>query len=138
MKSKLEFEYVDLWSSRFTWGNNDPPREGEIAVIGPGQHIFFDAVTPVLKVLVIQGGSLTFYDYQDVNLNVEYILIVDGGCLRVGTRDKPFLHKAHIIMHGSRRSIELRIYGAKVLGLRDGCLEMHGKPVSPAWTRLGI
>ena len=40
-------------------------------------------------------------------------------------------------MHGHRRSIELPIYGSKVLGLRDGTLEMHGCSVGPTWTKLG-
>lgn len=107
-------------------------------MIGHNQHIFFDAVTPVLKGLIIQGGSLTFDDYQDVELNVEYILIVDGGKLLIGSHDAPFCHMATIVMHGHRRSIELPIYGAKVLGLRDGTLEMHGCSTGPTWTNLGM
>jgi len=135
-EARLEFEYIDLWSSRFTWGGYQPPEEGEIAVIGPNQHIYFDAVTPVLKVLIIQNGSLTFDDYQDVSLSVEYILLIDGGRLQIGTAEKPFEHKAVITIHGHRRSIELPIYGAKVLAVRSGTLDMHGKPVGVTWTKL--
>ncbi len=134
--AKLEFEYIDLWSSRFTWGGEEPPREGELAVIGSGQHIYFDAVTPVLKALIIQNGTLTFDDYQDVSLSAEYILLVDGGRLEIGTPDRPFQHRAVITMHGHRRSIELPIYGAKVLGVRSGTLDMHGVPVGVTWTKL--
>lgn len=126
-----------MWSSRFTWGGEDPPREGEIAVIGHMQHIYFDAITPVLKALIIQGGSLTFDDTQDVSLDVEYILILDGGTLRIGTQEQPFLHNAVVTMHGHSRSIELPMYGAKVLGLREGTLDMHGKPLRVSWTKLG-
>jgi hypothetical protein len=64
-----------------------PPGEGEIAFIGPSQTIYFDAATtPILKGLIIQGGSLIFDDNQDVSLNVEYILVIDGGKFQVGTR----------------------------------------------------
>ena len=89
-------------------------------MIGPGQYIYLDASTPVLKGLIIQSGSLIFDDNQDVELNVEYIIITDGGTFEVGTRQQPFQHKATITMHGTVRSIELPIFGAKVLGLRNG------------------
>jgi len=55
-----------------------------------------------------------------VNLNVGYIVITDGGTLQIGTRDKPFTHKAKITMYGSVRSIELPIFGSKVIALRNG------------------
>ena len=127
-----------MWSSKFTWGGLNPPGEGELVVIGPNQHIYFDAVnTPVLKGIIIQGGSLIFDDNQDVSLNAEYILILDGGKLQIGTEEKPFVNKATITMFGSVRSTELPIYGAKVIGIRNGTLDLHGKPVGVTWTNLG-
>ena len=93
--------------------------------------------TPVLKGIIIQSGSLIFDDNQDVALNVEYVVITDGGKLQVGTKEKPFQHKATITMHGSIRSIELPIFGAKVIGLRNGTIDMHGLPVGVTWTYLG-
>ncbi len=132
------FEYLDVWSSRFTWGGLEPPGEGELAVIGPGQRIYFDAAsTPVLKGVVIQGGALIFDDTQDVSLNLEYLLIVDNGTLQIGTEQAPFSHRAVLTLFGHARSTELPIYGAKVLGLRSGRLDMHGQPVGVTWTHLG-
>ena len=120
------FEYIDLWSSRFTWGGMSPPGLGEIAVIGPNQHIYYDlATSPILKGIIIQGGSLIFDDNQDVNLNVEYVLIVSGGKLQVGTADRPFQHQANITMYGHLRSIELPIFGAKVIGVRNGKIAIY-------------
>jgi hypothetical protein len=130
------FEYIDLWSSRFTWGGTSVPGEGELAVIGPGQLIYFDAETPVLKGLIIQGGSLIFDDNQDVHLQAEYIVITDGGVLQVGTKQRPFMHKAVITMHGTIRAIELPIFGSKVIALRNGTLDMHGRSVGVTWTHL--
>lgn len=75
-KTNAYFEYIDLWSSRWTWGGNPPPGEGELAVINEGQIIYFDAMTPVLKGIIIIGGSLIFDDHQDVSLQAEYIIIV--------------------------------------------------------------
>ena len=40
-------------------------------------------------------------------------------------------------MYGSVRSIELPIYGAKVIAVRNGTLDMHGQPVGVTWTHLG-
>ena len=114
------------------------PHEGELVVIGFGQIIYFDAVTPVLKGLIIQGGSLIFDDNQNVNLNAEYIIICDGGSLQVGTHANPFTHTATITMYGTLRSIELPIFGAKVLALRNGTLDLHGSPVGVTWTYLAV
>ena len=87
--------------------------------------------------LVIVGGALIFDDNQDVNLNTEYIIISEGGKLQVGTEQTPFLHNAVITMYGSLRSIELPIYGSKVTAVRNGTIDLHGKPVGNTWTRLG-
>lgn len=47
------------------------------------------------------------------------------------------MHKAEITMYGSARSIEIPIFGAKVIALRNGTIDMHGKPVGVTWTQLG-
>lgn len=134
-----EFEYIDLWSSKFTWGGMSPPGKGELAIITKGQHIYFDAVsTPVLKGIIIQEGSLIFDDNQDVSLDVEYLLILDGGKLQIGTEDMPFQHNVVVTMHGHVKSIELPIFGSKVIGLREGSIDMHGSSVGVTWTHLDL
>ena len=49
--------YVDVWSSRFTWGGlaENKPVEGDFVVIKEGQTILLDENTPILKMLLIQG-----------------------------------------------------------------------------------
>ena len=103
--------------------------------------------------MIIDNASLIFDDNQDVALNAEYILVVNGGRLQVGTEANPFQHKAVITMYGHLRSIELPIckkdfflyllensmyflVGAKVLALRDGIVDMHGQTVTQTWTYL--
>ena len=76
------FEYVDVWSSRYTWGNQDPPAAGDFVVIPKDMRLVLDVDTAVLKMLLIQGGELIF-DEKDVELKAENILIVDGGKLQV-------------------------------------------------------
>ncbi|XP_053349466.1 PKHD1 like 1, tandem duplicate 1 [Clarias gariepinus] len=130
-----DFFYIDVWSSRYTWGGESPPEEGTFAVITKGQTILLDVSTPVLKMLLIQGGTLIF-DEADIELQAENILITDGGVLQIGTEDKPFQHKAIITLHGHIRAPELPMYGAKTLGIREGVLDLHGIPIPITWTRL--
>ena len=46
---------------------------------------------------------------------------------QVGTEDEPFQHKGIITLHGHLRSLEMPIYGAKTLAVRNGTLDLHGK-----------
>ena len=105
----VQFQYIDLWSSPWTWGGGPPPEQGTIVSIDSGKTVYFDTTTPVLKALVIDNATLIFDDSQDVALNVEYILVVNGGRLQVGTESFPFQHRAVITMYGHLRSIELPI-----------------------------
>ncbi|XP_034748677.1 fibrocystin-L-like [Etheostoma cragini] len=130
-----DFFYIDVWSSRFTWGGLSPPEKGSFAVITKGQTILLDTSTPVLKMLLIQGGTLVF-DEADIELQAENILITDGGRLQIGQEGAPFQHKAIITLHGHLRSPELPVYGAKTLAVREGVLDLHGIPVPVPWTHL--
>ena len=58
LQDNADFFYVDVWSSRFTWGGLSPPELGSFAVITKGQTILLDTSTPVLKMLLIQGWLL--------------------------------------------------------------------------------
>lgn len=104
-----QFQYIDLWSSPWTWGGDAPPEEGTIVSIDSGKTVYFDTTTPILKAVIIDNASLIFDDSQDVALNAEYILVVNGGRLQIGTESSPFQHKAVITMYGHLRSIELPI-----------------------------
>ncbi|XP_045037491.2 fibrocystin-L [Desmodus rotundus] len=134
-RDNADFLYVDTWSSNFSWGGKSPPEEGSLVVITKGQTILLDQNTPILKMLLIQGGSLIF-DEADIELQAENILITDGGVLQIGTEASPFQHRAVITLHGHLRSPELPVYGAKTLAVREGILDLHGLPVPVVWTRL--
>ncbi|XP_021357928.1 fibrocystin-L-like [Mizuhopecten yessoensis] len=136
-EAKAGFHFVDVWSSVYTWGGAELglPTAGDIVVIQKGQTIVFDTNTPVLKMLVIQGGELVF-DETDVELQAENILITDGGLLQVGTEEEPFQHKAIITLHGHHRSKELPIYGTKAIIVREGTLDLHGAHIPITWTKL--
>ena len=106
-------------------------------VIKKGQTILLDQNTPVLKMLLIQGGELIFdQERPSINLQAENILITDKGVLQVGTEDEPFRGEASITLFGHVRSKELPVFGAKSLALREGILDIHGLPIQITWTFL--
>lgn len=61
LQTFADFTFIDVWSSRSTWGNNDPPGKGEFVVIGKGQKVLLDTDTPILKMLLIQGNIYTLH-----------------------------------------------------------------------------
>ncbi|XP_013413864.1 fibrocystin-L-like [Lingula anatina] len=135
LQDNAQFHYIDLWSSIFTWGGGPLPRAGDFVVISAGQTILLDMDTPVLAVLLINGGKLVF-DKQDLQLNAEKILITANGSLEVGTEAEPFQHNAVIMLHGDLIDKELPIYGTKMIAVRNGTLDLHGIPIPTTWTRL--
>ena len=109
------FFYIDRWSSIWTWGGTGTPMKGEYIVITNGQTILLDESTPILKFLLIKGGTLIFdKENPDIELQTEYILIVEGGKLQIGTEEEPYESKATITMHGNVRCTELPVFGCKV------------------------
>lgn len=110
----IEWSYMNLWSSKTTWGGNDPPVEGDSVVITHGEYIVLDVSPPELNLVVVQG-TLDFHrDVGDLNFNASYI-VLHYGRLIVGTAENPFAtNVATITLVGSRDAYELPVYGAKV------------------------
>ena len=95
-----EFWYIDRWSSHFTWGCNDTsvecknkPVDHDIAVIPKGKTILLDETTPILSVLLIQGGTLLWAHKDGISLRAQYILITDEGHFEAGTPTEPLCGK---------------------------------------------
>jgi hypothetical protein len=133
--ANASFEYLDRWSASTTWGGLAPPPTGYVAVIPPGQTVLLDVSPPRLRLIIVEGG-LRFEDASDIFLNASYIF-VRGGRLEVGTQAAPFRHNAVITLHGAKASTpELPIYGAKLIAVRRGSLDLHGTARSPSWTQL--
>ena len=132
----IEFHYVDLWSTAYTWMGGSPPRDGDTVIIPSGQTLVLDVRTPVLKMVLIKGGELIFDDKDGVELHSETILITNGGKLQVGTEESPYQHKTQIILYGHRLSTELPLFGAKTIAVRNGTLDLHGRPIVHTWTCL--
>ncbi len=71
------FEYVDRWSSPFTWGGGPLPINGDSVYIKSGQTVFLDVDTAILNLVLIEG-SLIFEDEGDLHLQAKYIFINHG------------------------------------------------------------
>jgi len=143
-----DFWYIDRYSSPFTWGCNNStclPQSGDIVVVGEGQTLLLDMTTPILAVLLIDGGTLIWDRTAGITLHAEYIIVNKNGHFEIGTEDDPFCGvddngdrlTAEIVMYGHHRSIRLPIYGAKVFAARSGTVDMHGCPVI-TWTQLAV
>ena len=68
-------------------------------------------------------------------MNYKFIRIANEGQLRIGSEDTPFTNEAKITLHGHVRCTELPIYGCKGIGVREGLLDLHGRPIANTWTR---
>ena len=78
------FNYVDRWSSIWTWGGTTLPIAGDFVVLESGQEIVLDVDTPVFKFLLINGGHLRFDTERALtHLQSEFILILNDGILEV-------------------------------------------------------
>ena len=131
------FYYIDRWSSKWTWGGTGTPLVDEMIVITEGQTILLDTDTPVLFFLLINGGTLIFdKEAPSIELQSRYILVAGGGKLIIGTEEEPYENKATITMHGNVRCTEMPVFGCKVIGIREGSLDIHGKYVPVTWTHL--
>ena len=87
----IRYQYIDRWSSPYTWGGQSPPGEGESVLIRPGQVVFLDTDTPVLNLILIEG-ELIFEDEQDLHLQAKYIFI-NTGRLQVSESIASSLHE---------------------------------------------
>ena len=149
----VTYQYMDLWSSRWTWDGQAAPESGSLVNVAGGVTLFLDISTPILKLLLIDNATLIFDDSQDLQLNVEYILVINGSRLQIGTESQPFQHRAEINLYGDQLSTELPICmchlllfspysrffyldGAKVVAIREGTVDMHGTSRVRTWTRL--
>lgn len=62
--------------------------------------------------------------------------MVRDGYFEAGTEEFPYTSQLTITMHSQETDPSLPIYGNKVLAVRVGQLEMHGKPRETVWTEL--
>lgn len=121
----VAFRYLDRWSVRSTWMNDEPPSEGDTVLVPVGQAILVDVSPPKLNLVLVQGEmvfdhTLLAQPGAPQTFDAHYIAVI-GGKFRVGTSAKPYLGNLTMTIHGRRAtSIELPGFGAKCLGVMNG------------------
>ena len=75
IQDKADFQYIDVWSSKFTWGGLDPPTAGDFIIVPTGQTLLVDVNTPILKMVLIMGQSLACW-YSQVLYRYVYVVYV--------------------------------------------------------------
>jgi hypothetical protein len=133
VNNQIRFLYVDLWSQSTTWGGASPPREGDSVYIPRGQNVLVDVSTPILNAVIVEG-ALIFKD-TPLTFDAHYVMI-RAGRFQIGTWEKPIQSKITVTMHGNKLSRSLPHYGNKVIALREGILDIHGKRLTKTWSRL--
>jgi hypothetical protein len=119
------------WSDPATWGGARPTSGAEI-VIPQGVKVVYDMESgPSFKKLDVDG-TLEFWPMRSARLSGKLMTV--RGKLQVGTAEAPW---------PANLTAEIALTGATDLpliedGLRvdGGTLDLHGAPVSVAWTRL--
>ena len=114
------FRYLDLWSARTTWTDDELPAEGDTVVIPHGQAVVLDVSPPELFALIVEGVLVFDPDAATpLNLDATYIFVF-GGVFEVGTEAAPFMGEATITLHGDRwDTVELPMVGAKMIAVTD-------------------
>ncbi|CAL8085254.1 unnamed protein product [Calicophoron daubneyi] len=136
MSTDYVLQYDNCWSFPEIWGDTKLPKAGDVVEIGPSKEIMLDTNTPILSMLLINGGVLRFDAEKPVHLNAKNILITNGGRLEIGTEENPHKSKATITLYGHAREKQLPLFGSKVLAVNNGSLTIFGEPPSPVWTKL--
>ena len=135
LPSNESFSYIDLWSKKTSWGGNPPPIAGDSVVVPPNVHLVLDVSPPPLVMMTVYGTLEFSRTAGNLALNCSYIIVYQGGRIVIGTEEEPFENEAVITLTGSRIDAELPVYGAKVLAVRGGSIDFHGKPTT-SWARL--
>ncbi|NXD15876.1 PKHD1 protein, partial [Nothocercus nigrocapillus] len=125
--TQLPLQFCGRWAEDRSWPAGHQPRDGDSVTIEGGRTLLLGTTTSNLNLLHLKGGKLVFTGPGPVELHAHYILISDGGELRVGSSKVPFHHKAHIYLYGSLHSSPIFPYGIKFLAVRNGTLSMHGE-----------
>jgi len=130
VETSESFELIDRWSSGNTWGcissDHCKPAEGDLIELPTGSRILLDESPPKLKAILISGGVLKV-ENKDIDLNVEYLIITNGGRFIIGSEEQPATESINIYLHGHVGSQQLPLYGSNVIAVHSGSLEIYGK-----------
>ena len=76
----------------------------------PSQVILLDESTPILAVLIVDGGRVIWDRAHGIHLQSEYVIVTNDGSFEIGTEDNFFCHD--VIISGLNYSDFVTAYGA--------------------------
>ena len=121
------------WSAASTWPGGKVPVSGQMVSLPAGKRVMLDVSPPDLAGVIIPAGSALEFAETDLTLKAEWIMV--HGELRIGSADKPFAHRAEIVLTDHTPGENIMDMGDRLIGVMGGTLELHGQPRLP-WTRL--
>ncbi|MBI1193403.1 MAG: hypothetical protein GC205_09530 [Bacteroidetes bacterium] len=123
--SSTALKATDLWSNPATWPGGVVPQGGQQVTIPPGRTIILDVNPPALSGLRIRG-TLRFAEVP-LHLTTDWIMVMMGGVLEIGTASAPHFNTARITLTGADVDVMGLGMGGKFLSVMDGgTLELHG------------
>ncbi len=115
----------NLWSSPSTWPGGQVPQAGQEVTIPMGQTVILDVNPPALSGLRIMG-TLRFAEVP-LHLTTDWIMVMMGGQLQIGTESAPHMNKARITLTGPDVDVNGLGMGGKFISVMDGgVLHLHG------------
>ncbi|KAJ1148974.1 hypothetical protein NDU88_001796 [Pleurodeles waltl] len=135
-KVNISLNFCGRWSENSSWSCEHLPQDGDNVTVERGQTLLLDTTTKVLNLLHVKGGKLLFLGPGPITLHAHYILVSDGGELRIGSHDEPFTGKAQIHLYGSGYSGSFFPYGVKFFAVRNATLSIHGWQPGTPFTHL--
>jgi hypothetical protein len=114
-----------LWSSPSSWPGGMVPVAGNEVTIPLGQTIILDVNPPALAGITVRG-TLRFAEVP-LHLTTDWIMVMMGGKLEIGTEAAPHLNPARITLTGDDVDVMGLGMGGKFITAMDGgVIELHG------------
>jgi hypothetical protein len=144
IKEKPQEDRIRRWSVANDWKSEENkeggvPKEGDSITIESGWNMVFDLDESPIYDLISVNGKLSFDETKSCHLRGKHIF-VRAGELHIGSKEKPYQHKATITLYGEKRSATI-VYdsaieaGNKVIA-NNNVIRMFGKKASWKMTRL--
>lgn len=115
----------NLWSNPSSWPSGSVPTAGQQVTIPMGQTIILDVNPPSLSGIRIMG-TLRFAEVP-LHLKSDWIMVMSGGHLEIGTETAPHMNPARITLTGPDVDVMgLGMGGKFIVAMNGGQIDLHG------------
>jgi len=112
--------------------------QGPAVTIKPGETVTAASDTCQKEpVGLVVEGELVVPDDKDIEICARWVLVRNGGRLRIGSETAPFTHKATFTLTAPDAKENVMEMGTKFIGaMTGGVLDLHGAAPATSWTKL--